>query len=889
VIVDEALGAERIGGKGSSLVEMRAAGLPVPPFGCIETTAFDDLLATMPEELRARLASPPAEFGSLAELSREAEEHLRANGLPAAAAAALDGLAGSLLRPGGLVAVRSSAAGEDSSRSSFAGQFETFLYVPAEGVAARVLDCYASAFGPSALTYLRVRGLGLEALRMSVVIQQMVDAAAAGVVFTADPEDGSTDRVLITAGFGAGQGVVDGRSDVDTYRLDADARMVEREVKDKRSTVVRDPDRPGETVLAELSAGEGSRPVLSDAQAELVARQALAAAAWRGAPVDVEWALDRDGELFLLQARPITAAAAGREVVFDNSNLVESYPGVTSPLTFSLMRRAYELNFLGLVRGFGAPRRMVAANRDVYPNLVARLQGRMYYNLSNWYRMFLQVPGMERALPAFESAMGFQASEDLGPSRSLAARLAWLPLQAFFVVRLVFVWLLIPRRVRGFLATFARVKAESDAADLDSLGAAELLDSLERRRELLFREMAVSPVSDFFTQQVYGLLGYLIGRWELGDPVALRNDLLCGERGMESVEPVRSLVRIAERARRDPRALALLEGEGAAPEVWRAIHEEPELGWLQEDLARHLAAYGDRSLSELKLEATSLTEEPSALASMLRNYLRGGQDVEAMEAKEQATRRAAEREVRRRLRFRPLRRPIFAWVLRKCRRGLATRENIRLTRGRISGLFRRGYRALGARFAEQELLARPEDVFFLTVDEVADAVRGASVTQDLRGLVELRRGEYEAQLARPAPSRIEARGIAQAARIPRPAPAGTRPGAKLEGVGCSTGVARGPALIVHEPRADLSIDGEVLVASTTDPGWVFLMVAAGGLVTEKGNVLSHTAIIGRELGIPTVVGVPDAMNAIEDGAVVELDGRAGTVVVESTSGESRTL
>ena len=121
-------------------------------------------------------------------------------------------------------------------------------------------------------------------------------------------------------------------------------------------------------------------------------------------------------------------------------------------------------------------------------------------------------------------------------------------------------------------------------------------------------------------------------------------------------------------------------------------------------------------------------------------------------------------------------------------------------------------------------------------------------------------------------------GVVAAARFDADDP-GAPPGAELRGLGCSGGRVVGVAKVIEDPSSDLRIDGQVLVAPSTNPGWVFLIVAASALVSERGSLLSHTAIIGRELGIPTVVAVKDATRLIADGARVAVDGRAGTVTL----------
>jgi pyruvate,water dikinase len=881
-------GVEEIGAKAASLVALEAAGLPVPPFLCVATSTFDHLFARLSPELRVALESLPADNEEIVALSARATTEFRELGLDAGDAERLEELFDATFGRDALVSVRSSATGEDSAQYSFAGQFDTYLYVEREALRDRVVDCFASAFTPRALMYRRVHALGVEAGRMAVAVQLMVPSRVAGVAFTADPSTGDADRIVVSAALGLGTGVVDGIVSADTYVLDASGTIRDRTVEAKASRVALDAGRGSGTVLEDVPSEEAQRPALTDEEAERVGAIARRAAEVRGAPQDVEWAIDPDGGLHLLQSRPITTLGGrdDRELIFDNSNLVESYPELTSPLTFSFMRRFYELAFIEVVRTFGASESMIERDRDVYETLVSLLDGRMYYNLTSWYRMFLQVPGMERALPAFENALGFEQRSQLEVERlGKVERLRWIPLQARLVARLIRTLRRLPRGVEEFEETFRRIEAANSPAEVARLTPHEQLDRIERDHRLLFKKVVISPLNDFYTMQLYALVGHLIGRWELGDPVSTRNELLCGETGMESVDPVRSLVRIAQHVRRDARATALFESDASDGEVWATVEGDSAFDDLRQALRLHVERYGNRSLEELKLETVTLMDDPSPLVAMLRNYLRGGQTVEAMENRERAIRTAAEARVRRRLAGHPLRRVAFAAVLRRCRWGLKTRERVRLTRGRMVGMFRTLFRALAEAFVEHGVLERGDDIFFLTYEEVAAVVRGGSPTRDLRSLVTLRRSEYEAERGRPAASRIATRGIVHGQPLDPPAPPSDGE-STLVGIGCSPGRVRARAKVVAAPRADMRVDGEILVASTTDPGWVFLMVAASGLISEKGSVLSHTAIIGRELGIPTVVGVKDATGLIPDESLLELDGRTGTVKLIENGGGS---
>lgn len=423
-------------------------------------------------------------------------------------------------------------------------------------------------------------------------------------------------------------------------------------------------------------------------------------------------------------------------------------------------------------------------------------------------------------------------------------------------------------------AIFAREKGRQ----LDALDAHGLLDALEELGRDIYGRFAVTLVNDFYAQQLYELVGKLISRWGLADDPSLRNALFCGEGRMESVAPARSVLRIADQVRATPAARALFESDRGDAEVWASLAEDPALSAIRGGFRSHLEAYGDRTLHELKLETPSLAEDPRLLVAAVRNCVRGGQQVEAMESRERDIRREAEQAISAKLRGHPVRGAIFWRVLGAARRSVASRESMRLARTRAYGIAKRLYRALGDRLARARVIASPDDIFFLTTQEVAGAVRGSGVTSDLQAVVALRRAESARFEQKALPGRFTTQGVVAGAHpeVLAPPPADAR---LLRGTGCSRGVVRGKAKVILEPRDDLRVDGEVLIAPMTDPGWVLLMVSAAGIVSERGSPLSHTAIVGRELGIPTVVGVPDATRLVQDGAEVELDGAQGTVAI----------
>lgn len=321
------------------------------------------------------------------------------------------------------------------------------------------------------------------------------------------------------------------------------------------------------------------------------------------------------------------------------------------------------------------------------------------------------------------------------------------------------------------------------------------------------------------------------------------------------------------------RLTALFAKPWTDSQVLATVLTEPGLGAFRDAVTAHVQAFGDRTLHELKLETPTLGDEPQQVIGQLRGLLASDRSLDALERREAEVRAAAEGRV-----AAALGGPkawALGFVLKHTRASVRFREDLRLARSRAFGMVKRIFRRLGRLLAEAKLLPAADDVFLLTVEEVVGTVRGCATTRNLGALVELRRAEQEDhRLSDPTP-RVRTRGIVYAlpfsqVRVPATA-------RDLVGMGCAPGRVRARARVVHDPAAAEPVAGEILVARQTDPGWVFLMVTAAGLVVERGSLLSHTAIIGRELGIPTVVGVPGATSRIRTGDLVKLDGEAGTV------------
>jgi pyruvate,water dikinase len=794
---------------------------------------------------------------------------------------------------GALVAVRSSAAGEDAAGESFAGLHDSFLFVRGEeALREAVRGVWASAWNERALAYRRAKGIPLDRIAVAVVIQEMVDARSAGVLFTANPNNGSVYEMVVSSLWGAGEGLVSTGLDADTYIVDKETLEVSEQIAAKSERIAFD-RQTGQGVVREPLPDElRERSSLSMQEVRELARVGTVIERSFGRPQDIEFAFDAAGRLFILQARPVTTIeevgpAAGNRLLWDNSNIIESYSGVTSPMTFSFIRRAYSIVYHCFAEVMGIAPETVRGHRDVFDNMLGLFRGQVYYNLFNWYRLVRLFPGFNYNKKFMESMMGvregLQEDEEPTPTGGLRRYTVELPALLRLVGRSARNFLRIRSIVDGFQAYFREHYSRWSALDFRAMAPHELAALYREMEEKLLWEWKAPIINDFFVMVFYGTLRKLCGSWCGDEAGTLQNDLIAGEGGIESTEPTKLLLRLAAEARQDP-ALRQLLLDHPPEELAGLIPSDPRWSKFAAEIARYLDLYGFRCVNELKLEEPSLRDRPAFLYQILRNYLAGdaaGLDVAAMEERERSIRRQAEEKAFTAIRS-VWRRAVFRRVLANARLGVKNRENMRFARTRIYGLLREVLRALGEDFAADGILDEQGDIFYLTIDEVWDFIRGRAVTTDLRALAALRRAEFDAyrrESGNQPADRFETFGLPYRHNLyrGRPKPVAVDADGLLRGTGCCPGVVTGPVKILRTPTEDAHLNGEILVAERTDPGWVPLYPSVSGLLIERGSILSHSAIVAREMGIPTIVGIAGLIDTLQTGQVVTMDGAAGTV------------
>ncbi len=820
-----------VGHKFARQTAMRRAGFPVPEFFCLPAV---DTAGT----------------------TRDA---ILAAGVPAALAAPLLAAFDRLVGPDGLAAVRAcvaagaDGAGEDGADDPFAGLSDSFLYVTRDELLDRVARCWASAHNPEAVRYRELRGAG--PARVAVGVQRMVLGTRSFVAFTRDPRDGAA-RCVIAAAYGIGEGVVQEKADVDHFFVESGTVRAEVVHKERMHTL--GPD----VVPAELA----DMPVLTDADARRIAALAADVEKYFGRPQDIEGTITADGMLHLVQARPMAKVPAPA-IPWTNHNVTESFPGVTCALTFSQAREFYRGTFGDFYRRMGVPAATLRRNGHHLSRLIGSLGGHVYYRLDAWYALHDQVPGFELMRPTWEKSLGLEEEHRRPAPRTGRLRTVLAaPGLAYRLVRH-------PGAVRRFVRWWDGLAAGQGA--IEELSAPELVDRYRRLWSEVGARWGVTVVNSFYALAAVTMVNALLRRWVGTDGETLLIGLLCGGRENRSVAALRSAVDLAEQIRAAPRLRTALRRTDDR-RLWAELVAGRHGTAIARALARHLDTYGDRALHDLKLEVPTPRQQPWTVLATLRPLLDAGTTVAGSRADEQRVRRQTEDELRARCRN-PLRRAVLRALFAALRYLVRAREDTRFCRSQLYGVTRRILWRLGELLADAGHLDAATDVADLTVDEVVGAFDGTLPGTDLRPLVQLRRAGRE-QPADLPPYLTTAPGAPAFAGLPGPTTDVHEAGDLLRGLASSKGTVRGVARVVLDPAvAAETCQGRVLIARETDPGWLFLMLGAKAMVVERGTLLSHTAITGRLLGIPTVVAVTGATSRIADGVEVEVDGTAGTV------------
>jgi rifampicin phosphotransferase len=825
---------EVAGGKGANLGELIAAGIPVPPGFVITTDAYREFVAAN------HLAEQITDFSKPDSAVRDRMiAGIIADDLRREIVAAYAELG----RPP--VAVRSSATAEDLAEASFAGQQESYLNVRGdEALIDAVRRCWASLWTDRAVAYRVRQGVDSTEISLAVVVQEMIEADAAGVLFTANPTNGRRQEAVIGAAWGLGEAVVSGAVNTDDLVMaKADGHVISRSTADK---AVMTRYVAGGTAEQDVPAERRAAPVLDDAAAAELIRLGSSIEAHFGAPQDIEWTRT-DGTFFVVQSRPITALplpeadpptdwiVPDRSAMYVRGSIVEQLPDPLTPLFADLIDSS-------------VTRSLQALFRELLGDNVVR-QGDVNLPTVNGYAYYRY--GMVGVLRlTLRSGKAFRML--LTPGHG-GTQERWRDYAH-------------PRYVAAVRAESERPVQDRSSAELLA-GVHALLDAGTEYYTAVQTIIPLAATSEVLFTQFYDRM---VRR--PGDPAAATFLL-----GFDSL-PIRvekSLYDLGVWVRARPALAQVLltaptaELVAGLPE--QAAEHDPELVEWQRRFREHLGTYG-HTIYNLDFVNAVPADDPAPLLETLRFYLRGAgvdpyvRQQGLIDRRERVTRAVLDR-------LDPIRGRVFVRLLRWAQSTAPLREDALADVGLAWPEIRRVLHELGHR-----LLDSPDDVFWLRDRELAALVAGER-PEGLPTATEQRREVWRGQRRVSPPQLLPERPwLRRLFANVMPATMAEQTGDVLKGIGASAGRVSAPARVLSGPEEFSTMQpGDVLVASITTPAWTTLFAMASAVVTDIGGPLSHSSIVAREYGIPAVLGTAVATHRIRSGETITVDGDAGTV------------
>ncbi len=691
-------------------------------------------------------------------------------------------------------AVRSSFTAEDGDESSYAGQFDTILNVKREDVVSAFRKVKESADETLIGTYQTAVG-SKEAKEghMVVIIQEMVDAEVSGVLFSANPL-GILNEIVIVAGFGLGNNVVEDKIETTTYYYNADDQMYLRD-------------------------GTEETPKLTEHQIKELVKMSGQIRKHFSQEMDVEYAI-LDGKIYLLQVRPITTLSkeALDCIILDNSNIVESYPGITLPLTQSFVHEIYYKVFETLVLRLTRNKQLVDRMQPSLQHMTDMANGRIYYRISNWYTVLELLPFSKKVIAIWQEMLGVSQKTVVSTKHKVKLSTKLRLLHGFFS------YLRKTPKLMEELNTYFRKELPNYWKSVEASNEIqELLGIYESIKKELTSKWDITLINDMYAFIYTALAGK-----------KHKNALSC-IKNLESMKPVKAMEEL----------VALAKKDGMDSEVFATAK------------SAYIAEYGDRILEELKLETKTYRTDPKLVDAYVLAQ------VKADKKNGSSLNNTKEKELTNKVKN--------TLFVRRAKLGIYNREVSRLNRSRIFGIARAILLKVGVLLYEQGFLETPYDVFYLYYEEIK-----AGAFDDFKKLVSDRKQEYEIYETIPAFSRLifEKKVVSKHLKNSTSYVCAQD---VLHGIGVSGGKVTGQVIVIDKPSQDIDTTGKILVTKMTDPGWVFLIKNCAGIIAEKGSLLSHTAIVTRELGKPAVVNVKDATRILQNGDMVELDADTGLI------------
>ncbi len=710
-----------------------------------------------------------------------------------------------------LYAVRSSAIDEDSAATSFAGVHDTFLNVKKEEVLEKILEVVESAHSEVALNYRKENHLDTENIQIAVLLQEMVTADYAGVLNTINPVTNNISETVISVTEGLGDKLVDGTVDGTTYYVDS------------KKTDVNGPDILNKKVLKNLI------KLADELRAKTNRFQ------------DCEFAIKKD-KVYFLQSRAITTYDVDTHkmtLLIDNSNLIESYYGVTSPLTHSFAHEIYTKVYTETCKVGKLNKKTLEALKPTLDNMLYSYEGKLYYNLNSWYNLTSIFPS-KNSTTYMESMMGVKTDNKNYKKVKLS------------LIELIRLGICVLGKFKNidklsdiFVENFNTIVNPYYGKSLEGLSTEELTKLYEEIDSKIIKEFTTPILNDIGVMMNFGRLKEKVKKYP--DSEELLAFAVNNNGNVESAKSATEFIKIVDAIKSDENVRK--DFEIYSEEYLYKLYYE-DTNKISSMIRAYIYGFGSRVMNELKLETITMIENPNLIFTLIKDALKNEKTL---------TPTASQIVIPKKLEK----------LSAKARHFIQNRERLRLRRTYVFSVIRNIFIACGKNLEKEGKISNHRDVFYLTKDEIFYGKKDF----DYKARIEQRKAEEERNKLKPYYSRI-AFYDEKVLPITFINPKG------LKGLPSGKGKITEKVCVMETKDSDF-IPGSIIVTKRTDPGWISLFPLAGGLIVEHGSMLSHSFVVAREMGLPCVVGVEGITSMVKTGDVVTLDALKGEITIET--------
>lgn len=757
-------------------------------------------------------------------------------------------LEGKTLNENDLWSVRSSTADEDGQNKSFAGQFTTKLNVPFDKIPEAIQDVLDS--------YQAITDYAEKSKRYGVILQKMLHPEFSGVFFSRDPIRGYSDEAVLSIIPGLGDKLVSG--ELDGYHLSFENQIPQ--FKATEEPIEGETLQKGKRTSIHRSVKEMESAI--EPHLERMLSEAHKLEQINHFPLDFEFAIEK-GKFYWLQVRPITTRTLKPNIiVWDNTSIEANYPGTTLPLSISFIRKTFFKAYAGGGRSIQFNEKVISENEHLLGNMCGSIEGALYYNVTAWQSLIFQMPFGSKLAPKLPKLWGMEPMK-FEPPKIHHSR--------FQKLRILFN--LLGKILNGsklekrYLDIYAETEKSFENYNLSAASFEELKVKYQQIESELGDNWLAPVLNGFRTMLIFTLLKRKIKKSQIhtSHPNFI-NDILFSDGDVISVQLVREFQSLLTTISSNEKLKTLFEETAEEDVLAQLSLDAPD---FHQRIQEYIKRYGNRTdQGELKMETVSYKQNPTLFVRYLQTNLKG---FLIRDQKEETFNYEAILKQYYPINF--VQRWIFKSMIKRVIKRMRARENYRFMRTDSFAMIRTIFLKMGEVLSESGKIDAPRDVLFLELNELTDSNR----QDEYKVLIAKRKAKYLNFETLSRPNRyIEA----DANLFPIETEISEDENGELKGIGCCSGIVTANVMVI-DANTDLSqnLSEYILIANYFEPGWINLFYQAKGIVSERGNLLSHTSIICRELNVPSIVGAKGLMKHVKTGDLITMDGARGTLKI----------